>query len=200
MKLLLATTNEGKVREYRHLLRRLPLELIAPADLGIQEKPEETGTSLEENALLKAKFYAEKAGIPVLADDTGLEIEALNGEPGIYVRRWPGHEATDEELVAYTLERMKGIPAEKRTARFRAVIAVAKDKDSIRLFDGFFHGYIAEKAYCPIPPGYPFRSLMCVELRGKVLAEGIDENLVNIHREQAITKALPFLQEIAKIQ
>lgn len=200
MKLLIATTNKGKTREYRRLLKDARFELVSLSDMNITEKPEENGKTLEENALLKAKFYYGKSGVPTLADDTGLEIDALHGEPGIRVRRWPGYEATDEELVTYTLQRMKGIPTENRTAHFRAVIAIAKDKNIVRLFDGFFHGYVAEKAYYPIPVGYPFRSLVSVEPGGKVLAEGIDENLVNMHREQAIEKALPFLQKIAKVQ
>ena len=196
MKLLIATTNQGKIREYRHLLKEVPFELVTVAELGIKEKPEETGSTLEENALLKASFYFKKANFPVLADDTGLEIDALHGEPGIHARRWPGYEATDQELIDYALLRLKGVPKEKRTARFRAVIAIAKDKQDIRLFDGSMEGYIAKKAHYPIVAGYPYRSLFSLTLGGKVLSEFAIEELEDMHRKRAIEKALPFLFEI----
>jgi len=197
MQLLIATTNESKVREYRHLLKEVPLSLMTLSDLGITKNPEETGATLEENALLKASFYFKKANFPVLADDTGLEIDALHGEPGIHARRWPGHEATDQELIDYALLRLKGVPKEKRTARFRAVIAIAKDKQDIRLFDGSMKGYITEEAHYPIVAGYPYRSLFSLTLGGKVLSEFAIEDLEDMHRKRAIDKVLPFLLEIS---
>ena len=196
MQLLIATTNQSKIREYRHLLKEVSLLLMTLSDLGITKSPEETGVTLEENALLKARFYFKKANFPVLADDTGLEIDALHGEPGIHARRWPGHEATDQELIDYALLRLKGVPKEKRTARFRAVIAIAKDKQDIRLFDGIMEGYIAEKAHYPIVVGYPYRSLFSLTLEGKVLSEFAIEELEDMHRKKAVEKALPFLFEI----
>lgn len=201
MKFLLATTNEGKIREYRHLLGKAGVEFVTLADIGISEKPEETGETCEENAVLKAKFYFEKSnGMPTLADDGGLEIDALGGEPGVHSRRWPasrqggpGYEASDEELVQYTLERMKGIPLEKRTARLTAVLAVMPRKGEIRTFAGALEGRIVEEPRHPIIPGYPFRSLFYEFQTGKVLAELPVEELPNGHREQAIAKALPYL-------
>ena len=198
MKLLIATTNEGKVREYGHLLRDVPFELVTVVDLGITDKPEEIGHTLEENASLKARFYTEKTGIPVLADDTGLEIDAVGGEPGIYARRWPGHEATDQELIDYALKRLEGVPDEKRTARFRAVVAIAKDRQDIRLFDGIMEGYIATSAHYPIVAGYPYRSLLSLTLGGKVLSEFTVEELEDMHRKLAVDKAFPFLLEISQ--
>ncbi|MBI4138506.1 MAG: non-canonical purine NTP pyrophosphatase [Candidatus Wildermuthbacteria bacterium] len=197
MKLLIATTNQGKMGEYQRLLRAAPFELVLLSDLGITEEPEETGATLEENAILKARFYAEKSGIPTLADDTGLEIDALGGEPGIHARRWPGYKAGDEELVAYAISRMKGIPEGKRTARFRAVLAVAKDPGDIRIFEGVLEGILAEKAYYPIVPGLPYRSLFCPKGSDRVLAESSMEELANLHREQAAQKAMPFLLAMA---
>tara|TARA_Y100000310_G_scaffold289850_1_gene316528 strand:- start:425 stop:1027 length:603 start_codon:yes stop_codon:yes gene_type:complete len=200
MKLLIATTNTGKFREYRHLLKDVPVELVSLQDLGIGKEPEETGTTLKENAILKAQFYFKKSKIPVLADDTGLEIDALGGEPGIHARRWPGHQASDQELVDYALKRMEGIPEEKRSAHFRAVIAVTTDGEDIRLYDGTVEGYIAKTPSYPITPGYPYRSLFSLSLRGKVLAEVSIEEAENMHRKKAVEKALPFLFEIAKVQ
>jgi len=194
MKFLLATTNEGKIREYRHLLGKAGLGFVTLADAGITEKPEETGETCEENAILKARFYFEKSGaMPTLADDGGLEIDVLGGEPGSRSRRWPGHEASDEELVQYTIERLKGIPLEKRTARLTAVLAVMPRQGEIRTFAGALQGRIVEEPHYPIIPGYPFRSLFYEFRTGKVLAELPIEELPNGHREQAITKALPYL-------
>ena len=194
MKFLLATANEGKIREYRHLLGRAGIDFVTLAEAGITEKPEETGETCEENAILKAKFYFEKSGgMPTLADDGGLEIDELGGEPGPRSRRWPGHEATDEELVRYAIDRMKGIPLEKRTAKLTAVLAVMKSKEDIRTFRGALVGRIVEEPYYPIVPGYPFRSLFYEFQTGKVLAELPLEELPNGHREQAIAKALPYL-------
>jgi len=193
MKFLLATTNEGKIREYKHLLGKAGIDFVTLVDVGITEKPEETGETCEENAILKAKFYFEKSGMPTLADDAGLEIDALGGEPGARTRRWPGHEASDEELVQYTLERMKNIPLEKRTAKFTDVLAVMPKEREIRTFPGALEGRIVEKPHYPIIPGYPFRSLFYEFQTGKVLADVPIEELPNAHRERAMAKALPYL-------
>jgi|SRR3989344_5491350 len=199
MKFLLATTNEGKIREYRHLLGKAGVEFVTLAEAGITDKPEETGATCAENAILKAKFYFEKSGgMPTLADDGGLEIDTLGGEPGVHSRRWPGHEATDGELVQYTLERMEGIALEKRTARLTAVLAVTADGKNVQTFSGTLEGKIVEKPYNPIVAGYPFRSLFQEMQTGRVLAEIPVEQLPNAHREQAIAKALPLLQQLAK--
>ena len=194
MKFLLATTNEGKIREYRHLLGKAGVEFVTLADVGITEKPEETGETCEENAILKAKFYFEKSnGMSTLADDGGLEIDALGGEPGPRSRRWPGHEASDEELVLYALDRMKGVLLEKRIARLTAVLAVMPSAREVHTFKGMLEGRITEEPLYPIVPGYPFRSLFYEFQTGKVLAELPLEELPNGHREQAIEKALPYL-------
>jgi len=197
MKFLLATTNEGKIQEYRHILGQEGIEVITLADAGITEKPEETGATCEENAIQKAKFYFERSGgMPTLADDGGLEIDALGGEPGPRSRRWPGYEASDEELVHYTIERMKGIPLEKRTAKFTAVLAVTPSRGEVQTFSGVFKGRITEEPHYPVIPGYPFRSVFYELHTGKILAELPIEQLPNSHREQAVQKALPFLRKI----
>ncbi|MDE2213262.1 MAG: non-canonical purine NTP pyrophosphatase, partial [Patescibacteria group bacterium] len=131
-KLLIATSNPGKAGEYRQVLSELPLKLVLLSDLGLSSI-EETGATFEENARLKAESYFQKSGLPCIADDGGLEVDALNGEPGVKSRRWKtGDEnVTDEELVAYTLERMKGIPDEKRRARLRLGMAFADREGEI---------------------------------------------------------------------
>ncbi len=117
-KLLIATSNPGKIKEISQALEDLDLEIITLKDLPPIKTPEETGKSFLENALFKAKYYAEKTGLLSLADDSGLEVLALKGAPGIYSARFAGPKATDEENYQKLLNLMKDIPYEKRDARF----------------------------------------------------------------------------------
>ncbi len=142
-RLLLATNNAGKVREYRSLLEELPLELVLPGELGIDAGVDEVGKSLEENARLKATVMAARSGLLALADDSGLEVDALGGEPGPLSARYAGEGASDKERVEYLLAKLKGVPWEKRTARFRCVIAIAKPEGEVELCSGECHGFIA---------------------------------------------------------
>lgn len=143
MKLFLATNNQGKIREYRRLLADLPLELLTPSDMGITREVEETGTTFTENARLKAVAFAEESGLPTLADDSGLEVDALGGEPGIRSARYAGDGASDADRTALVLEKMKDVPMEKRTARFRCVIAYARPNGVVKYGDGVCQGIIA---------------------------------------------------------
>src|SRR5260370_12703616 len=127
-RLLIATTNPAKVAEYRLILRDLgiELELVSLADVRISEAPEETGATFAENALIKAHFYFERARIATLADDGGLEIEALGGEPGVRSHRWlgSGRDDSDEALVAEVILRMKTVEPSRRAALIRTTLAV----------------------------------------------------------------------------
>jgi len=141
-KLLLATNNRGKARELKELLRELPLELVLPGELGISAGVEETGKSLEENARLKATVLAKESRLLALADDSGLEVDALGGEPGPLSARYAGEGASDKERVEYLLAKLKGVPREKRTARFRCVIAIATPEGKVELCFGECQGLI----------------------------------------------------------
>lgn len=141
-KLLLATNNKGKVREYRHLLHDLPYELVTLAEQNITTVVAETGQSLEDNARLKATALAKESRLITLADDSGLEVDALGGEPGPLSARYAGEDASDKERVRYLLARLEGVPWEKRTARFRCVIALAKPDGQVELCQGERRGYI----------------------------------------------------------
>jgi len=200
-KLLIATSNQGKIAEYREIFKELlpDLELVSLNALNIKEAPDETGETFEENAVIKAKFYYDLAKIPTLADDGGIEIDYLNGEPGVRSRRWPGHEATDEELVAMTFEKLGGVPWEKRGAQLRVVIALAPSKDNIHTTEGIWRGFIVEERskVARFMPGYPFRSLFWIPETGTVLGELPFEEEVRIgHRRKAIEKALPILESM----
>ena len=128
-RLLIATGNKGKVEEYRELLRGIPYDLVTPGDVGIATVVEETGDTLEENARLKAVTLCRESGLIAIADDSGLFVDVLNGEPGHHAARYAGEKATDRDRVNYLLSRLKGVPRDKRTARFRCVIALATPPD-----------------------------------------------------------------------
>ena len=142
-KILLATTNQGKAREYCRIFEGLPFELVTPDEEGIDIVVEEKNTSLEENARLKATSYADISNLIALADDSGLEVDALGGEPGIRSARFAGDEASDKERVDYLLDKLKEIPWEKRSARFRCVIAITIPGGTTELCHGECHGLIA---------------------------------------------------------
>ena len=125
VKLLVATRNPGKVKEYRDLLADLPVEITWLEAEGITLEVEETGTSFEENALLKASTYARVSGLLTWADDSGLEVDALGGWPGVASARHAGLDATDAERTQILLRRLQGVPYERRGAVFRCVVALA---------------------------------------------------------------------------
>jgi len=143
MKLLIATHNPGKVKEYQALLAGLPLELTYPAQEGLDIEVTETGESFAENARLKAAAYARASGLLTLADDSGLEVDALGGEPGIHSARYAGNGASDEERYRLLLDKLPGVPWEERTARFRCVIAVATPAGQVHTAEGTCEGIIA---------------------------------------------------------
>lgn len=171
--------------------------MLSLRDFDTKESPEETGASFEENAKIKAEFYFERLNIPVLADDGGIEIDYLGGEPGVKSRRWPGYEASDEELVRLTLEKLDGVPAERRTARLKAAIAFVPRKGTLHMFEGVWEGMIVEKRSekAVLQQGYPYRSLFFITETGTVLGELPFEEEVKIgHRRKAIERALPILK------
>lgn len=128
MKLVLASGNAGKLRELVAILVPLGHELVSQSSLGIQTPPE-TGTTFLENALLKARYAAAKSGMPALADDSGIEVDALSGRPGVYSARYAGESATDQDNLNKLLEELRDVPAERRTARYQCVIVLARRAD-----------------------------------------------------------------------
>lgn len=145
MKLLIATRNRGKKREYARLLQGLEVELIALDDLGVTKTIKEDGASYTENALLKARGYAAATGLLTLADDSGLEVDALDGAPGVLTARYAGEGATDEQRYSLLLEQLKDVPHEHRTARFRCVIALAWPDGRVEITEGVCEGRITRE-------------------------------------------------------
>jgi XTP/dITP diphosphohydrolase len=144
MKVVLATGNAGKQREFAALLGPQGIELVLQSALGIVPV-EETGTTFESNALLKARHAAAQAGLPALADDSGLEVDALQGRPGVYSARYAGPSANDDDNNALLRRELEGIPEASRTARYRCVLALVRagDDPAPLLAEGSWEGRIA---------------------------------------------------------
>ncbi len=125
-RLLVATRSRHKLRELGELLDLPPdVELLSPDDLGIEGEPEETGETFETNARIKARYYALRSGLPTLADDSGLEVEALDGGPGVRTRRFAGEDATDEQNNEKLLRELRGLPPDRRGCRYVCALALA---------------------------------------------------------------------------
>jgi XTP/dITP diphosphohydrolase len=141
--LLVGTHNAGKVSEYRELLYDLDAAWVGLGDVGMAWEVEESGETFKENAILKATRYAEASGLLTLADDSGLEVEALDGQPGVRTARFGGEGLNAIERYLLLLDKLRGVPVEKRDARFRCVVALADKAGLIATASGIVEGRIA---------------------------------------------------------
>lgn len=189
-------------------------ELLTLKAVGIAGDPEENGKTFEENAIKKADFYSRFTDLPVLAEDSGLEVDFLNGEPGIYSRRWPSSvsqggitaikpvpEKSDEELIKILLEKLAGAPRDQRGAQFRVVIALKPDAAAVPILaEGVMRGRITEGLRAKIIPGFPFRSVFYVEALGKTLGELSleEESQFAAHRRMALNQLTEELRKIGR--
>jgi len=148
MTLLLATTNRDKVREIRLLLATTPVTLVGLSDIPPVVEPEETGATFEENARLKARYYAAHSGLTTVAEDSGLEVDALDGEPGVRSARFVRPDASYSERFSVIFERLARYPDRARTARFVCAVAVADGNSIVFETRGVVEGLIA-----PVPSG-----------------------------------------------
>jgi XTP/dITP diphosphohydrolase len=128
VKIVLASGNAGKLRELAAMLAPLGHEVLSQSAFGI-ETPPETGVTFVENALLKARYTAGRTSLPSLADDSGIEVDALAGRPGVYSARYAGEGATDQQNLEKMLAELRGVPSERRTARYQCVIVLARSAD-----------------------------------------------------------------------
>lgn len=203
-KLLYATANPGKVMEVRKILAGLGVEMVSPADIGLSIEVPEDGVSLEENAIQKARAYLNHLtgeDYVVLGDDTGISIEALNGEPGIHVRRWIGTRMTDQEIMDYCLGRMINVPLGQRGAQFRTVFALGVPGGGFELYDGTLRGRILEQPDPLRIEGFPFESIFFVPEWGMVLGAAHflppeEKAKYLTHRERALRNALPRINAL----
>ena len=193
--LLLATTNRHKVDEYRTILSDLPFTLLSLSDIQLDMDVEETGTTFQENAELKALAYAHASGLLSLADDSGLEIDALGGAPGVYSARFAGPDATYEERFNIILPQLKNIPVEQRTARFCCVISLAEPTGLLGSVYGAIEGVIADTPRGE--NGFGYDPIFLVPELGKTTAELTPEQKNQIsHRGRAAQQARKLLEQL----
>jgi len=198
-KLLIATTNPGKLREYKDFLADFPIQLVSLKDVVITDDIEEKGKTYKENSQTKALFYAKKSGLPAIADDGGLEIDALGGAPGVKSRRWLGYEANDEELVKNMIKVSKSLPKNNRKASFVVSISFALPDGKVWSASGKVDGLIAEKPYLKLLRGYPYRSFFYLPKLKKYYHESEltrDEMKKYNHRYMAVQKLKPIIHRV----
>lgn len=197
MKLLIASHNPAKVEEYKHYLSDLPLELISLSDLNIKEEALEDGKTFKENAVKKAKFYHKLTGLPVIVDDGGLMIDALNGAPGVKSRHWFGYKMTDEEMIQSVIKKMKDIPEGKRTCHLVGVIALVMPDGTTYTQWAQIDGIVAQVPTEKRLPGFPYRSFFYLPKFKKFYLELTDEEHEQInHRKFALLKLKPHLLKL----
>ena len=192
--LLLATRNLHKLEEFRAIFSDLPLRLLSLRDLQLAIDVEETGTTYAENAELKARAYAQVSNMLTLADDSGLEIDALGGAPGVQSARYLGSETSYEERFRVILEQLKGLPLDRRSARFRCVIALVEPLGNIRIVEGVVEGVIAEGPRGT--NGFGYDPIFSLPELGKTFAELEPEYKNRIsHRARAAQSARKLLED-----
>ena len=193
-RIVLATKNKGKIKEMRQLLAPMHIEVLSLADFAPVDDAEENGATFAENAMIKARYYFAHTGIPCLADDSGLEVDALGGRPGVYSARYSGEDATDQTNNAKVLQEMEGVEAEKRTARFRCSMALVGDGTELTT-DGTCEGILlAEERGSG---GFGYDPLFYVPKFERTLAEmSSDEKNGISHRGAAVRKMAERIAEM----
>lgn len=194
-KLLIATNNKGKVKELQELLRELNVQLVTPAEINLDLDVEEDGATYIENAAKKAIAFAQASGLISLADDSGLEVDALDGAPGLYSARYhPKPGANDADRRAYMLENLQGKPRPWK-AHFHATIAIAIPGGDVKIADGDCHGEIIPEERGT--GGFGYDPIFFMPELGKTMSElEMDEKNRLSHRARAVMNAMPVLKEI----
>ena len=199
-KLLVATHNKGKVTEFAEMLQDMEIEWLSLDDLGVTEDVEETGHTFRENSVLKAQAYAAISGLLTLADDSGLEVDALNGAPGVYTARYGGEGLTDVQRYEKLLDDIKDVPEPQRTARFRCVIVLAApDGTLLGESDGVCEGRIAQ---APVGDnGFGYDPVFYLPAFGQTMAQLTASQKHQIsHRGRALQAIAPRLRAVLQDQ
>lgn len=198
--LLIATHNPGKLREFYDLFHEawpdFPLKLVSLSDVHITLEPEESGHTFAENAILKARFFAAQSGLATLADDSGLEIDALDGAPGVHSARYGNTtRGQDAQRIALVLQQLQDVPWPRRTARFRCVVAIALPDGRCETASGSVEGYIAWQPRGE--HGFGYDPIFYVPEFGRTMAqlEPAVKNRIS-HRARALQAALPLLRRL----
>lgn len=191
MKIIIASNNKGKIKEFKKILEPLGYNVLSQGEAGVNIEVEETGTTFEENAKLKARAIYNLKHTPVLADDSGVVVDYLNGEPGIYSARYMGLQ-TDEERRRCVLSKMKDAPKEDRTARYVCCICYIDENGKENIVNGIWEGYIAEKEIGE--NGFGYDSIFIPNGSDKTIAQMLPEEKNSIsHRAIAIQKLRKLL-------
>lgn len=202
MKLLVSTNNPAKRKEITDIVQEMvsDVTIVFPEEVGIYSEVEETGLTFSDNALLKARTNGDASQLITLADDGGIEIDAFNGEPGVKSRRWLGYEASDEELINYTITRIKTIPPDKRTARMTTCVCLYDPTTKKHVWSQAS----VEGSITPTPTkrpleGFPFRALFQVAECGKYYDDlTVEEHARYNHRRIAIRKIAHIIASYAQ--
>ena len=196
MKLLIATNNPHKIEEFREIFAELPLEITFPRDEGLDFEPEETGTTFEENAIIKATVFAQVSGLLTIADDSGLEVDALGGEPGVFSARYGGTpKNAHRRRYELVLEKLRDVPDEKRTARFRCALAIVLPQMVVDVVEGTVEGRITR---APAGDGgFGYDPIFWIPEYGKTLAQvsAAEKHRIS-HRGRAARAAIPILKKL----
>ncbi len=197
--LLIASSNPGKLREFQSILQGLGVQLILPADIGVSLEVEEDGADYDENARKKALAYCQASGLVTLADDSGLEVDALGGAPGLHSARFsPKPGANDADRRAFLLEKLASHPR-PWPAHFHCRLAIALPNGEFHSFEGNCYGEIIPQERGEL--GFGYDPIFLITGRGKTMAELPEEekNCIS-HRGQAALAALPTLEKILKME
>ena len=194
--LLIATNNAHKVTEFRRILGGADVTLLTPADAGIETDVEETGETFEENARLKARAFCAASGLPSLADDSGIEVDALDGRPGVRSARYGGDGLGDAGRVQLLLSELADVPEEQRTCRYRVTLVLARPDGTEEVAHGACEG---RAAFAPTGVnGFGYDPIFYVPHFGKTMAElSPDEKDALSHRGQATRRMADLLRERA---
>jgi XTP/dITP diphosphohydrolase len=204
LRLLIATKNPGKLVEISRFLSDLPVKTVSLKDIGIAKDVVETGKTYRENSVKKAKFYAKESGLPTIADDGGIEISGLHGEPGVRSRRYfgkHGKEATDSEIIEAMRKLIKRLPKDSLGATFKVVLTLAKPSGKTFSVDGKVRGILKDPRF-KLFRGYPYRSFFFLPKINKYYHENElseDEMKVYNHRYTAIQKLKPIIRKALDI-
>ena len=207
MRICAATGNAGKLRELRRILEAQGHEVVSQKELGITIEPDETGTTFEANALIKAETICKASGLPTIADDSGLCVDALDGAPGVYSARYCGHHGDDEANNDKLLEEMKDVPAEQRGAKFVAAVCFILPTGQHLTCRGECPGRVAFErlagdygfGYDPlfVPDDQPARAVEAGEKLTSAQMEPAEKNAIS-HRGKALRALLPSVATLLK--
>ena len=192
-KILLATGNPGKAGELADLLKGVPFEMVSLRDFNLPAEIDEPADTFEGNAIIKAEVYARMSGLLTLADDSGLEIDALSGQPGVHSKRFAGEDATDEERVQIVLQRLEAVPWEQRAARYRCVLAIARPDGDTVTCEGICSGIIGHEVRGS--GGFGYDPVFYLLEFDKTVAElSLEEKNQTSHRARAAKQAVELLK------